>query len=270
MSNILKQCFVVNSTEGKRIINSNRRMEESLMKNESGEHMQQNDASEFDDTKSEKELIPTYEEEKVRLEQLRKEMIADAQTMANQITSTAQSEADGILDAAKKSAQQLFEDQRKLGYEEGKQQSVQELQKQKEQLEQEYSGRKQQLQEEYSDRMEHMESDIVDAVVQVFEKVFQIQFSDKRTMLLALVKNTLMDVDAGNKVRIHVNEADHEMLMEHLEEIQKQVGGDVSIEFVQENKFEDGQCQIETSYGVFDCGLDAQFMNLIKDIRSLV
>ena len=197
-------------------------------------------------------------------------MIADAQTMANQITSTAQSEADGILDAAKKSAQQLFEDQRKLGYEEGKQQSVQELQKQKEQLEQEYSGRKQQLQEEYSDRMEHMESDIVDAVVQVFEKVFQIQFSDKRTMLLALVKNTLMDVDAGNKVRIHVNEADHEMLMEHLEEIQKQVGGDVSIEFVQENKFEDGQCQIETSYGVFDCGLDAQFTNLIKDIRSLV
>ena len=132
MSNLLKQCFVVNSTEGKRIINSNRRMEESLMKNESGEHMQQNDASEFDDTKSEKELIPTYEEEKVRLEQLRKEMIADAQTMANQITSTAQSEANGILDAAKKSAQQLFEDQRKLGYEEGKQQSVQELQKQKE------------------------------------------------------------------------------------------------------------------------------------------
>ena len=153
MSNLLKQCFVVNSTEGKRIINSNRRMEESLMKNESGEHMQQNDASEFDDTKSEKELIPTYEEEKVRLEQLRKEMIADAQTMANQITSTAQSEANGILDAAKKSAQQLFEDQRKLGYEEGKQQSVQELQKQKEQLEQEYSGRKQQLQEEYSDQI---------------------------------------------------------------------------------------------------------------------
>ena len=85
MSNLLKQCFVVNSTEGKRIINSNRRMEESLMKNESGEHMQQNDASEFDDTKSEKELIPTYEEEKVRLEQLRKEMMADAQTMANQM-----------------------------------------------------------------------------------------------------------------------------------------------------------------------------------------
>ena len=147
---------------------------------------------------------------------------------------------------------------------------MQELQKQKEQLEQQYSGRKQQLQEEYSNRMEHMESDIVDAVVQVFEKVFQIQFSDKRTMLLALVKNTLMDVDAGNKVRIHVNETDHEMLMEHLEEIQKQVGGDVSIEFVQENKFEDGQCQIETSYGVFDCGLDTQFTNLIKDIRSLV
>ena len=79
-----------------------------------------------------------------------------------------------------------------------------------------------------------------------------------------------MDVDAGNKVRIHVNEADHQMLMDHLDEIQKQAGGDVAIEFVQENKFEDGQCQLETSYGVFDCGLDTQLTNLIKDIRSLV
>mgnify|MGYP001379807978 CR=1 FL=1 len=77
---------------------------------------------------AEEESLPTYEEEKVKLEQLRKAMIADAQTMANQITSTAHSEANGILDAAKQSAQQLFEEQRKLGYEEGRQQSEQELQ----------------------------------------------------------------------------------------------------------------------------------------------
>ena len=270
MSNLLKQCFVVNSTQGNRIINSNQHMKErmasegrSLSEESQGEQTGSADVAE-------EESLPSYEEEKVKLEQLRKAMIADAQTMANQITSTAHSEANGILDAAKQSAQQLFEEQRKLGYEEGNKQSEQELQAARAQLEQEYAQKKEQLQVEYNERMEHMESDIVDAVSQVFEKVFQIQFSDKREVLLALVKNTLMDVDAGNKVRIHVNEADHQMLMDHLDEIQKQAGGDVAIEFVQENKFEYGQCQLETPYGVFDCGLDTQLTNLIKDIRSLV
>ncbi len=268
MSNLLKQCFVVNSTEGNRIINSDRYMKEYMSRDGGISHEKALD--EQNEQSVEEEALPSFEEEKAKIEQFRKDMIANAQTMANQITSTAQSEANGILEAANQSARQLFEDQRKLGYEEGNKQSVQELEAAKAQLQHEFEQRRQELQNDYESRMEHMESDIVDAVSQVFEKVFQIQFSDKRTILLALVKNTLMDVDAGNKVRIHVNEADHQMLMEHLDEIQKQVGGDVAIEFVQENKFTDGQCQLETSYGVFDCGLDTQFTNLIKDIRSLV
>lgn len=270
LSNLFKQCFVVNSAEGKRIINSNKRMEECLSQIGTSAHVPQGESIELSSEGSDEDAVNAYEEEKAKLETLRKEMIAHAQTMANQITATAQSEANGIMYAAKTQAQELFEEQKKLGYEEGQRQSELEKKELFEQLEQDFLQKKKQLESDYENRMEHMESDIVDAVVQVFEKVFQIQFSDKRTMLLALVKNTLMDVDAGNKVRIHVNEADHQMLLEHLEEIQKQLGSDVSIEFVQENKFVDGQCQIETSYGVFDCGLDTQFTNLIKDIRSLV
>lgn len=268
MSNLLKQCFVVNSTEGTRIINSDQYLKEHISKKNEESHENLSDG--LRELTENEETLLSVEEEKAKLEQFRKDMIANAQTMANQITATAEAKANGMLEAAKQSAQELFEEQRKLGYDEGNRQSAQELEASKKELEQEYEQRKQQLQTDYEARMEHMESDIVDAVVQVFEKVFQIQFSDKRTILLALIKNTLMDVDAGNKVRIHVNEADHRMLMEHLEEIQKQLGGDVSVEFVQDNKFADGQCQIETSYGVFDCGVDTQLSNLIKDIRSLV
>lgn len=264
MSNLLKQCFVVESADGKRIINSNQRIQECLAHN--GTTTQEENA----DTQNELGHPEVSEEQKNQLEMLRKQIIADAQTMANQITSTAESKARGILDAAKESAQDFFEEQRKIGYEEGRKQSVEELHTMEAQLEQQIAQKEEALEQNYKARLDDMESDVVDAVIQVFEKVFQIQFSDKRIMLLALVKNTLMDVDAGNKVRIHVNAADHQMLMEHLEEIQNQVGGDVSIEFVQEAKFADGQCQLETSYGVFDCGVDTQLENLIKDIRSLV
>jgi len=48
------------------------------------------------------------------------------------------------------------------------------------------------------------------------------------------------------------------------------VGKDVAIEFVKDNKLSDGQCKIETPYGVVDCGVDTQLSALLKDIRSLV
>jgi flagellar biosynthesis/type III secretory pathway protein FliH len=31
----------------------------------------------------------------------------------------------------------------------------------------------------------------------------------------------------------------------------------------------EGQCQIETPFGVFDCGVDTELASLLKDIRSL-
>ena len=88
MSNLLKQCFVVNSTQGNRIINSNQHMKERM----AGEGRLLSEEPEGELTGSadaaEEESLPSYEEEKVKLEQLRKAMIADAQTMANQITSS--------------------------------------------------------------------------------------------------------------------------------------------------------------------------------------
>ena len=55
-----------------------------------------------------------------------------------------------------------------------------------------------------------------------------------------------------------------------LDELQELTGQGVSIEFVHDNKLSDGQCQIETAFGVFDCSVDTELSNLMKDIRSLV
>ena len=52
-----------------------------------------------------------------------------------------------------------------------------------------------------------MEKDIVDAVIQVFDKVFKIQFEEKRELLLQLVNGALLDIDPGDKIRIHTNRA---------------------------------------------------------------
>ena len=129
---------------------------------------------------------------------------------------------------------------------------------------------KKQLEEQYHEKMSVMEKDIVDAVIQVFDKVFKIQFEEKRELLLQLVNGALLDIDPGDKIRIHTNRSDEEILKEHLAQMQDIVGKDVAIEFVKDNKLSDGQCKIETPYGVVDCGVDTQLSALLKDIRSLV
>ena len=57
---------------------------------------------------------------------------------------------------------------------------------------------------------------------------------------------------------------------EFSDEIREIVGQKVAIEFVHDAKLKDDQCKIETSFGVFDCGIDTQLDNLLKDIKSLV
>ena len=73
MSNLLKQCFVVNSTQGNRIINSDQHMKERM----AGEGRSLSEEPEGELTGSadeaEEESLPSYEEEKVKLEQLRKD-----------------------------------------------------------------------------------------------------------------------------------------------------------------------------------------------------
>jgi flagellar assembly protein FliH len=163
-----------------------------------------------------------------------------------------------------------MDEQSQLGYQEGTVKAEAELQQKTMQLEADFQKRTEELSAAYEQKMNGMEQDMVDAIIQVFDKVFRIQFEDKREILLALVANTLLDIDTGDQLRIRVNESDFAMLSEHQKMLSEQVGKNVSIEFIHDNKLSDGQCRIETAYGVFDCGIDTELSGLMKDIRSLI
>ena len=178
-------------------------------------------------------------------------------------------EARQAIEAEEK-ARTLYEEQKKLGYEEGARCREEELNREHEKAMESLHAQKKQLEEQYHEKMSVMEKDIVDAVIQVFDKVFKIQFEEKRELLLQLVNGALLDIDPGDKIRIHTNRSDEEILKEHLAQMQDIVGKDVAIEFIKDNKLSDGQCKIETPYGVVDCGVDTQLSALLKDIRSLV
>ena len=53
------------------------------------------------------------------------------------------------------------------------------------------------------------------------------------------------------------------------EELQEKVGEVVQIEIVMDPDLSESQCIIDADSGVYDCSLDVELDNLIRDLRSL-
>ena len=266
LSNLLKQCYVVNSDGGKRIINSDQRLEKShFHNNEVNIHKELPIMPKLDGISAVPTGDPAQEIQNIKAEaeKIRQVTLEVAKREAQSIIENAQVNAQQILQNAGEKANKLMQEQKQLGYAEA-------VEAQYREKEQELEARKQELESQYEQNINAMEGDIVDALIQVFDKVFHIQFENKREILYSLVKNVLMDIEVGDEIRIHVNEANREIIEAHMDEIREIVGQKVSIEFVHDAKMQDDQCKIETSFGVFDCGIDTQLENLLKDIKSLV
>ena len=273
LSNLLKQCYVVNSDGGKRIINSDQRLEKSrLHNNEVNIHKELPIMPKLDGIAALPTGDPAQEIQKIKAEaeKIRQVTLEVAKREAQSSIENAQVNAQQILQNAGEKANKLMEEQKQLGYAEGGKEKEAALEAQYREKEKELETRKQELEMQYEQSVNEMEGDIVDAVIQVFDKVFRIQFEKKREILYSLVRNVLMDIEVGDEIRIHVNEENRKVIETHMEEIREIVGQKVSIEFVHDAKLQDEQCKIETSFGVFDCGIDTQLENLLKDIKSLV
>ncbi len=114
-----------------------------------------------------------------------------------------------------------------------------------------------------------MEKDLVDVIVQVFERVFHIQFDNKKDILLHLVSNAVLNIEGEKKFRIRVSRENAQFLEDNRDGILERVGHNIEIEILEDSAMEGKDCIIETDSGVFDCSLGTQLENLIRDIRSL-
>lgn len=265
MSNLVKQNFVVASPEkDARVIDSNDLIELKLQELRLAQVKENVGTPAADDGFVEglavQEIVP---------EPTQEEILNSAREEAENIVGDAKSKADQLLQEAEQKAKQLFEEQKARAYEEGSAKAGRELEAARENLKAELRALTEDHEADYRKRLDGMEGELVDAIIRVFDRVFQVQFGDKREILLALVNNTLSNIDSGKHFRIHVCLADIPLLEEHLDEIQKTAGYDAVIELVKAAELKQGDCRIETDFGMFDCGLDTELNNLYKDIRSL-
>ena len=272
MSNLVKQNYVIAaSTENVRIINSNQVIEEKLShlaKELEKAKTREMPSSQNADGEGFSEGIIAEEMQTVH-EPTPKEILENANAEAKALLDAARAQADEILNDAQRKGLAHFEEQKKNGYAAGEEALRAELEEEKQKLIRELDLKKHEYEKLYQERMSLMENDLIDVLIQVFDHVFHIQFGDKKDILVALASNMLQNAESGKNFRIHVAPMDVAIMKEHADEFAEMIGNGAVVEIVRDPKLSENECQIETEYGLFDCGLDTEYQNLIKDIRSL-
>lgn len=220
-----------------------------------------------DDTFSEGLSADVITEQNADVE--KEKLLENARLEADKIINDAKAEADRLMDEAKQRAQILYADNKSKGYADGLDEQQNEFEQKKTDLEKELAEKKASLEDEYNKYSDELESDLVEAIIKVFDKVFHIQFGKSKEILLHLVKNTISKVEVGREFRIHVAHTNYKFMLSHLDEIKERIGNDIDIEVVNDANLEASDCQIETSFGVFDCGIDMELNNLVNDIKAL-
>lgn len=266
MPNLYKQYFVQNQTESARVINPNAVLEARTAKILERQRAEQ---------KHQEELARSFEagivnENTDKIEESDPAFEADlAKEESERILNEAKSQAEAVLNQAYAEAKNIHEEARVQGYAEGNAAMQKELNEARMRMEEEYSSKSKALEADYAKKRNEMEHDLVNVILDVFNKVFHIQFDNKKHILMHLIDDAILNIEGDRKFRIKVAESNVLFLENHREDILERVGHGIELEFIADSTMDGNECLIETDSGVFDCSLGTQLENLIKDIRSL-
>lgn len=194
MSNILKQYRVAGEDKNVRVINSNSMIKQIFADSisrpaDSYTGISSDAQSSLEKTKS---LSPDTQESgfndgintavvtEIDVSAEKERLLEEAKLEADSILDKAKAEASRLLDEAKQRAQILYADNKSKGYEDGLAECQREFDEKEISLRQELSDKESSLKSKYDAYSKELESDLIDAIIQVFNKVFKIQFDDKR------------------------------------------------------------------------------------------
>ena len=263
LSNLFKQQYVIRLENETRVINADERFIQAGYGNTSVSEDGFSAGLDAEEVQIEPQITP-------------EEIIQQARNEAEGLLIVARLESEKMADAAKKQAELLYEQKKQQGYQEGVSRLQDEILERRAQLEEEFRKKEaeleqtaQMLQADYEAQMETLETDMVDVMIQVFHKVFNVQFDNKKQMLLHLIKDTMLGIDSGKNFVIRVAESNYKFIESHVADIKEKIGNDVTIDVVNDRNLEENDCMIETATGVYNCGIDMVLSNLEKDIRSL-
>ncbi len=195
--------------------------------------------------------------------------VEQANIEAQEIIQDANEQAQSILADAQDEAENIKLQSKEQGYQEGIAQAQSEFYDKEQALEQDYVQKKQALEEEYNQLKAQIEPDLVNVLVDVFAKVTKTIAEDNKDVVLHLVNNVLENVEPSHEITIKVSPDDYQFMVNNQGKIYCAMTADTNLEIIQDTNLQSSECLIETDSGVFNCSLDIELNNLIKEIKLL-
>ncbi len=198
-----------------------------------------------------------------------KNHLAAAIEEANEQARSIKDEANEVLAQAHMEAGKIIEDAKRTGYEQGACNAREEYESKAEALEREYEQKKAQLEKEYNDLKAAIEPELVETITEVFRKITYTVAEDNKEIIIGLINGVMKNSDISNEFVIRVSPDDYRFLVNNQGKIYCAVSKEVNMDIVEDAAMKKNQCIIESDTGVYDCSLDIELNNLIRDIKLL-
>ena len=202
--------------------------------------------------------VPEYDETKAR---------------AEEILEDAKKEAAGILEHAREEAERIkeqgFKQGKQQGYEEGHSAAIARAMILQDELQDELLKARQTLEEEYQKKAKELEPMLMDTLVDIFEKIFMIQFGERKEMIINIIRNAAGRIETSTEFVVRVSPEDYASVVKKKDFIMRHAANVSSMEVVEDLTLTKNRCIIETADGIYDCSLDTQLEGLVRDLKTL-
>ena len=275
MSNLLKRSSVINKDE--RVIDYNDLIKKKIQAIMESKHNEM-DADGFinglhadvvDELISDDDTADALTEDAAMGEQQAAASLENTNAEAERIIEEARLQAEQIIADANKNADAAFEEAKQNGYYEGNEKAQEEMNIKQAQLEAEFNNKRKELEQEYNNLKESIEPELVEVITDVFRKVTGVVAEDNQEIILHLINDVMHNADGSRDYVIKVSPDDYKFLVNNQGKIYCAMSREVNIDIVEDATLERNQCMIETNTGIFNCSLDIELNNLIKNIKLL-
>lgn len=196
-------------------------------------------------------------------------VLQQAKDKASELISDAKKQADTIvaeaIEQAELSKKNIMEEARMNGYREGMNRATKEINDTKSAL----AKQKADMEAEYEAKYESMESDLVNAITNIYEHIFNVELSSNREILVYLINTTLRKVEGGRNFIVHVSKEDYPFVSSQKKQLVTVSSASNTVDVVEDLNLMKGECFIETDGGIFDCGLGTQLKQLSNMLKML-
>ena len=182
----------------------------------------------------------------------------------------AREEAREIVQEAREQADAVRENARQEGTVLGKEEGLREAQEEIEQIKEDLFERKRQQEQEYEKMIQETEGQYVDILCSLIRKLTGVIVSDRKEVILHLIRSGIADIEPAKHYTIRVCAEDLLYIESNKEDILEKTGITGTLEVQEEKGLTEGECIIETDKQMIDCGFQTQLGNLISTLRMLV